>query len=162
MELAQGSLNEHLLQSLVWVSHSLKDQYKHYRINPEHALSILNHALNWKPQAKTTLWHSNFDAEIADLIATALASTVLPSLQPSTIGDKQIRTFINRVSDGSFPALLTALPELVRLDKSSAEEATKAIQKGLISQDSDIVRAALAAVFRFYRFKKAATHLQDP
>ena len=154
IKLAQGSLNEHLLQSLVGISYSLKDQYKHYRINPEHALSILNHALNWKPRAKTTLWHNNFDAEIADLIATALASTVLPSLPPSTIGYKQIRTFINRVSDGSFPALLTALPELVSLDKSSAEEATKAIQKGLISQDSDIVRAALAAVFRFYRLKR--------
>ena len=157
-ELANGSLNEDLLRSIVGISHSLKDQYRPYRISPEHALNIVNHALDWKSQTtsvKPTFWGKDFyDREISNLIANALASTVLPSLQPSKIGDEQTRAFIDHASDGSFPELLIALPELVRLDERLTEEATKAIQKGMISQDSDIVRAALAAVFRLYRLKK--------
>lgn len=157
-ELANGSLNEDLLLSIVGISYSLKGQYKPYQVSPENALNIVNHALDWKPQTtsvNSTFWRKNFDdRRIPNLIANALASTVLPSLQSSEIGEEQTRAFIDRASDGSFPELLTALPELVRLDESLAEEATRAIQKGMISQDSDIVRAALAAVFRFYRLKK--------
>ena len=158
IELANGSLNEDLLRSIVGISYSLKDQYKPYRISPENALNIVNHALDWKSQTtsiNSTFWRKDFnDRKIPNLIASALASTVLPSLQPSEIGEDQARAFIDRASDGSFPELLIALPELVRLDERLTEEATKAIQKGMISQDSDIVRAALAAVFRFYRIKK--------
>lgn len=159
IELAHGSLNEDLLRSIVGISYSLKDhQYKPYRISTEYALSIVDHALDWKSQTtsvNSTFWRKGFnDRKIANLIANALASTVLPSLQPSEIGEEQTRTFIDRTLDGSFPELLIALPELVRLNESLIEEATKTIQKGLISQDSDIVRAALAAVFRFYRLKK--------
>ena len=154
IELAQGSLNEDLLHSLVGISYSLKNRYKHFSISYEHALDILSHSLNWNPRTKNIKSTSWYDDNIANLIANALASTVLPSLQPSKIEDKQIRAFVTRASDGSFPALLMALPELVRLRKNLTEEATKAIQKGLISQDSDIVRAALGAVFRFYRLKR--------
>ena len=158
VELAHGSLNEDLLQPIIGISYSLKDRYKPYRISPEHALNIVNHALDWKSQTtsvNSTFWRKNFnDRKIPSLIASALASTVLPSLQPSEITENQTRAFIDRASDGSFPELLIALPELTRLNQSLTEEATKAIQKGMISQDPDIVGAALAAVFRFYRLKK--------
>ena len=158
IELAHGSLNEGLLLPIVGISYSLKNQYKPYRISAEHALNIINHALDWKPQTisvNLTFRRKDFDdRRIPDLIASALALTVLPSLQPSEIGEEQARAFIDRASDGAFPELLIALPELVRLNEKLTEEATKAMQKGMISQDPDIVRVALAAVFQFYRLKK--------
>ena len=92
------------------------------------------------------------DNRIADLIGHALASTVLPSLSSSVIGVDRIRALMN----GARPAFLMALPALVKLDETIADEAIKVLQKGLIPQHSHDVRAALTAVFWFEKFAKQA------
>ena len=157
-KLAQGSFNEDLLQGLAGASYSLQEEHKPYMLDREDALCILDHALQWQRRtAAGPLMLSDFNREddrIADLIGRGLAFTVLPSLSPSVIGGDRIRALMDRASDGSLPALLMALPALVRLDETIADKVTLAVQKGLISQQSHVVTAALNAVWWFERFAR--------
>ena len=158
-KLSQGSFNEELLSALVGASYS-QGEHKPYTLDPEDAQFILNHALNWEPSAKdiqsTSVRLDLDDSRIADLIGQALASTVLPSLSSSAIGVGRTRALINGALDGSRPAFLMALPALVKLDETITDEVIKVLQKGLITQHPDDVRAALTAVFWFEKFAKQA------
>ena len=157
-KLAQGSFNKDLLQGLAGASYSLQGDHTPYPLDPEDALCILQHALQWQ---RRTAGHplilsdlNREDDQIADLIGRAMASTVLPSLSPSVIGGDRTRALMDRASNGSLPALLMALPALVRLDGTIADRAIPAVQKGLISRHSHVVIAALTAVWWFERFAK--------
>ena len=157
-KLAQGSFDTDLLQNLAGASYSLQGEHKSYTLDREDALCILSHALQWQRRtAGHPLMLLDFDRKddrIADLIGRALESTVLPSLSLSVIGDDRTRALMDRASNGSLPALLMALPALVRLDETIADEVTSAVQKGLISRHSHVVTAALTAVFWFERFAR--------
>ena len=98
---------------------------------------------------------------IANLIGRALASTVLPSLSSSLIGADRTRALMNGALDVSRPAFLMALPVLVKLDETIADEVIKVLQQGLITQRLHDVRAALTAVIWFERFAKQ-TIIQVP
>lgn len=157
-KLAQGSFNKYLLRSLAGASYSLQGDHTPYLLDSEDALCILQHALQWQ---RRTAWHPLIlsdlnleDDQIADLIGRAMAATVLPSLTPSVIGSDRVRTFLDRATNGSLPALLMSLPSLVRLDETIADRVTQAVQKGLISQHSHVVTAALNAVWWFERFTR--------
>ena len=157
-KLAQGSFDTDLLQDLYGASYSLQGKHKPYTLDREDALCILSHALQWQRRTAghplMVLDFNRKDDRIADLIGRALASTVLPSLSPSVIGGDRTRALMDRASNGSLPALLMALPALVRLDKTIADEVTSAVQKGLISRHSHVVTAALTAVGWFERFAR--------
>ena len=164
-KLSQGSFSEDLLNALVGASYPLQGEYKPYTLDPEDAQCILDHALNWELPANNVQSTSvRLDLEnnrIANLIGRALASTVLPSLSSSLIGADRTRALMNGALDVSRPAFLMALPVLVKLDETIADEVIKVLQQGLITQRLHDVRAALTAVIWFERFAKQ-TIIQVP
>ena len=152
-KLAEGSFDAKSLRAIFRASHPSRQGHKPYRLNRKDAVSILDHALDWRqpPESFPSIFLRTPEESVSfgELIGNALASTVLPSIPPSSMGKGRIRKFLARVADGSLPELIIALPALTMLDETITEEAVKAIQKGLISQRPYIVNAALRAVSWF-------------
>lgn len=157
-KLAEGSFDEKSLRAIFRASHPNRQGHKPYRLNRKDAISILDHALDWRqpPESFPSIFLRTPEESVnfGELIGNALASTVLPSIPPSSMGKDRTRKFLDRVSDRSLPELLIALPALVRIDKTITDEAVKAVQKGLISRRSYIVNAALRAVSWFEEFAR--------
>lgn len=157
-KLVKGSFDEYSLRAILMASHPIRQEHKPYGLNPKDALMILDHALDWRQQPESLpsifLENQEESVRLGGLIGNALASTVLPSITPDLIRKNQIRKFLDRISDGSLPELLIALPALVKLDETIEEEATNAIRKGLINKRPYIVKAALRAVSWFEEFAR--------
>ena len=157
-KLAEGSFDAKSLRAIFRASHPSRQGHKPYRLNRKDAVSILDHALDWRqpPESFPSIFLRTPEESVnfGELVGNALASTVLPSIPPNSMGKGRIRKFLARVSDGSLPELIIALPALTMLDETITEEAVKAIQKGLISQRPYIVNAALRAVSWFEEFAR--------
>lgn len=157
-KLAAGAFTSDLLTSVLGASYTLQARYVPYRLNADDALAILDHALKWERRAPNPgLIFSGVEADnerLADSIGGALASTVLPSLTAVMIGSARCRSIFDRIFDRTLPALLQALPALIRLDESQSDEANKAIRNGLLSQESRVVVSALSAIFWLARFAR--------
>ena len=151
--LSEGRFKLDILQGLHRASYSFTGKYGRYAIRPKDADRILEHALNWHrtvdlgPPAFNLL--NQEEQQIAQLIGSVLASTVIPALSRSEIGTDRVSKLLHRPLDGSVPPLFECLPALSTLDSSLTNNVTKAIQKGLISRYPNVVESAIRAVSFF-------------
>ena len=156
-KLAQGELTEDLLWTMFAASFLGKQRQKpYYSLNPEDALCILDHVLNWDRPMLRSIFGPEPDEgnRIAELIGFVLSSAVLPALSLELTGKDRILKLLEITSDGITPELVSALSALVELDETIAEEAIKIIRKGLISRRPYVVKAALRAILWFQGFAK--------
>lgn len=154
VRVAKASFDENSLNSLHGASFTLKGLYSRYPLQSADADVILTNLLQWtsKPLRHTGLFDSDvrYENESTEYaIARVLSSTVLPAVSIEALDDSTCSRLFSRISDGSMPSLLIALPTLIKRKPELADRAHKAIRVGLLAGNAQSVHAALNAMFIF-------------
>lgn len=149
---ADGLFDENSLNSLHGASYTLDGTYSRYPLEPVTAEKILANLLQWHPRAidyeslfNSSAKHQNERVEYA--IARVLASTVLPAVSTEALDDSMCDLIFSRITNGSMPSLLLALPAILKRKPDSSARAYKAIRAGLLAGNPQSVNAALNAIY---------------
>ena len=151
-ELVQGNMTEDSLVSLDGVSFDENRKYSPFMLDVKDADKILENILQWRPRPKMRdpfVDRGIEDRNIMIRMGRCLASTVLPSSSVFGGDRAKVDDLLVRIESLDRPHLICAAPVIASKVPELRDRATRLIQKGLISHDSDIINLALNAVFWF-------------
>ena len=148
-ELVSGKFTESNLAGLHGASFDREGKYSPMSLKAEDADKILENMLQWQPRPKLLDPFSRQeweDREIAVLIGRCLSSTVLPSSTVFERGISAAKELLERVEEPGRSFLILAAMVVASRVSELRVEATRVLQKGLISQDPDTIGIALNTV----------------
>ena len=151
-ELVQGNMTEDNLVSLDGVSFDENRKYSPFMLDVKDADQILENILQWRPRPKMRdpfVDRGMEDRNIMIRMGRCLASTVLPSSSVFGGDRAKVDDFLVRIESLDRPHLICAAPVIASKVPELRDRATRLIQKGLISHESDTINLALNAVFWF-------------
>jgi len=145
-----GDVSEFLLNGLYGAGMQRKG-HSAFTFSADEALAILDVILAWKPKAVE--FDIGFTGRenllIGRLTGPVLADVILPVLDPKLVGTPRVDGLLELAAREATRSVISALPQVVRLDASRSSEVVKLIHTGLLSSDPDTTYAAFGALGRW-------------
>ncbi len=117
-------------------------------LSPEEARTLLDAMLAWTPrEIPMDLNSENRRAHSA--IADLLSETVLPRLDASTLDAERIKKLLAAIENGTLASAVAALPDVVRIDPSTTQQAVRLIHRAVLNDEDDIAAEGFAAIHRW-------------